>query len=320
MSSYILKAIATGHACCFEAPNDFAAKERAHAELRQIATALYPPSTDGTYALRRRVTGSLTLDYTSHTTMDDMLSIVRGFDFDVEDYGETDDGGVEGYVEFLYEPVEDLGRLERLRAALPAHADLHFLRDGNAKARISFTLEGHEYDPPDDAREILLEVLLSDAVPRCIAPPARGEGECNAEGHDLWAPIHIVGGHEANPGVFGLKDGALLERKVCLNCACTVETRIHPTSTARAPGTPECEIRVLPPSDASTAWAETKREEFRRMQPVPFNVGDLERILDFVDLVRAGNTDVMHLESDAAALWAWLLSYMPATPPDDVKI
>lgn len=312
MPSYILKAIATGHACCFEATNDFVAKERAHAELRQIATALYPPSTNGTYAIRRRITGSLTLDYTSCTTMDDMLNFVRGCGYDPEDFGETDDGGVEGYVEFLYENVVDLRRLELLRAALPEHASLHLLQDGNAKARISFPCEGHEYDPPDNAQETLLEVLLSDAIPRCTESPVRGEGECNAEGHDLWAPLELVGGHEANPGVFGLKDGALLERKVCLNCACTVETLIHPF--ARPHGTPECEIRVLPPSDASTAWAKGKRDEFRRMRPVPFTVGDLERVLDLIDLVRAGNTDVMHLEDEAQAMWNWLLSYMPPTP------
>ena len=317
MPSYILKATtATGHACCFDAPNDFVAREKAYSELRQIALALYPPSTNGTYAIRRRITGSLTLDYTSRSTMEGMLEIVRGFGFDPEDFGE--DSSVEGYVEFLYEPVEDLGRMEQLRAALPEHAELHLLQDGNAKARISFTLEGHEYDPPDDAPQMFLEVLLSDEVPSCAEPPVRGEGECNGEGHDLWAPIHIVGGHEANPGVFGLKDGVLLERKVCLNCACTLETTIHPS--ARAHGAPECEIRVLPPSVASTAWAEAKRNEFRRMQPVPFTVGDLEQVLDFVDLVRAGNTDVMHLESDAAALWNWLLSYMPLEPHDDVKI
>ncbi len=321
MPSYILKATtATGHACCFDAPNDFVAREKAYSELRQIALALYPPSTNGTYAIRRRITGSLTLDYTSRTTMDGMLEIVRGFGFDPEDFGETDDGGVEGYVEFLYEHVQDLRWFDLLRAALPEHAGLHLIQDGNAKARISFIVEGHEYDPPEDAVEVLLEVLLSDEVPRCSEPSARGEGECNGEGHDLWAPIHIVGGHEANPGVFGLKNGVLLERKVCLNCACTLETTIN--SATRAPGTPDCEIRVLPPSVESTTWAEAKRNEFRRMQPVPFTVGDLERVLDLIDLVRAGNTDVMHLEDEAQAMWNWLLSYMPSPPPsaDDGKI
>lgn len=320
MPSYILRAIATGHACCFDAPNDFVAREKAYSELRQIALALYPPSTNGTYAIRRRVTGSLTLDYTSRTTMDGMLEIVRGFDFDVEDFGE--DSSVEGYVEFLYETVTDICRLERLRAALPEHATLHAEHEAGdlvGKARISFIVEGHEYDPPEDAVETLLEVLLSDEVPPCTDRPARGEGECNGEGHDLWAPIHIVGGHEANPGVFGLKNGVLLERKVCLNCACTLETTIN--SATRPHGVPECEIRVLQPSDASTTWAKGKREEFRRMQPVPFTVGDLERVLDLIDLVRAGNTDVMHLEDEAQAMWNWLLSYMPPSPPpDDGKI
>lgn len=326
MPSYILKASATattGHACCFDAPNDAEARARAQTELRQIATALYPPSSGPTYATRRRVTGSLTLDYTSRTTMDDMLGIVRGFDFDVEYFGETDHGGVEGYVEFLYETVVDIGRLERLRAALPEHATLYAEHDAGdivGKARISFTLGSHEYDQPnEDAVEVLLEVILSDEVPSCTGSPVRGEGECNGEGHDLWAPIHIVGGHEANPGVFGLKEGALLERKVCLNCACTLEITIHP-SVARPHGAPECEIRVLPPSDASAAWAGGKREEFRRMQPVPFTVGDIERVLDLVDLVRAGNTDVMHLTDEVQAVWNWLLSYVPSLPADDGKI
>ena len=324
MSQYSIKSLATGHATCLYADSDAEAKERAQTELRKIATALYPPSSGPAYAIRRRITGALTRDYTSSsTTTADIRSLVSGFDFDVEDFGE--DSSVEGWVEFLYAPNHsDRQRLAQLETSLPEHATLHADHDFGdivGKARISFTLEGHEYDPPDDAPQMFLEVLLSDEVPRCSGSPVRGEGECNAEGHDLWAPLEIVGGHEANPGVFGLKDGVLLERKVCLNCARTVETLIHPTtSTARAPGTPECEIRVLPPSDASTAWAEGKRNEFRRLQPVPMNVGDLERILDFVDTVRAGNTDVTHLEDDAAKLWNWLLSYMPPTTNDDGKI
>lgn len=300
----------------FEAPSSEHALEIARAHLKHWHSGSNASDdVDNVTRIRRRETGYLTEQFTSSTSLCDMDFIVANHGFDAEESSEEDD--YTGIVTFLFRPLTDASRIAALRDELPDHASLVLppadksCPDCLTKAEISFLLPGHTYE----GEPVRVEVLISDKVPLCTEPPVRGEGECNGEGHDLWAPVSLVGGLDVNPGVFGLGGDRLLTRKVCLNCACTIETTDN-GCRAHDEGKPECEIRVLPPSEFTQAWAEATRLEFRRMRPVDgFNVGELERVLDFVDAVRSGNCETDRLEELAQRLWTRLCGFLPSDTP-----